>query len=97
LFIALNRDVIAIIEHKMETIKEIDRVREIIARRIPIVIDFDLWHHSRADQRLRTERDSLSCSSGMIENRGFGSDSLRHYPNSGILPELNSHLSSEVG
>jgi hypothetical protein len=55
-------DVITVIEHNMETIKEIDRVREIIARRIPIVIDFDLWHHIRADQRLRTERERRAVS-----------------------------------
>ena len=46
---------IDVIEANTPTVKEVDRVREILARRIPLLIDFDLWHHVRADQKLRTE------------------------------------------
>jgi hypothetical protein len=48
--------VVSVIDHNAEAVKETDRVRDIIARRIPVLIEFDLWNHVRSDQRLRTER-----------------------------------------
>jgi hypothetical protein len=41
------------INANIPAVKEVDRVREILSRRIPHLIDFDLWSHVRADQRLR--------------------------------------------
>lgn len=50
-------DVIDAINDNIPTVREVDRVREILARRIPLLIDFNLWHHIRGDQRLRTENE----------------------------------------
>jgi hypothetical protein len=46
---------IEVIDANIPAVKEVDRVREILSRRIPHLIDFDLWRHVRADQRLKTE------------------------------------------
>jgi hypothetical protein len=48
---------IEVIEANIPAVKEVDRVREILSRRIPLLIDFDLWRHIRADQRLRMESE----------------------------------------
>ena len=50
-------EAIEVIEANIPTVREVDRVREILARRIPHLIDFDLWYHIRADQKLRTENE----------------------------------------
>jgi hypothetical protein len=47
-------EVIDVIDASISTAKEVDRVREILARRIPFLIDFDLWNHVRAEQQLST-------------------------------------------
>lgn len=49
------KDCVDAIEGNTATVKEVDRVREILSRRIPHLIDFNLWHHVRTDQRLKTE------------------------------------------
>jgi len=50
-------EAIEVIDANIPAVREVDRVREILARRIPLLIDFDLWYHIRADQRLRTEAE----------------------------------------
>lgn len=46
-------DAVAVIERDFPTLKEIDRVRDIIARRLPVICNFDFWQHVRANQRLQ--------------------------------------------
>ena len=49
-----------VINDNSPAVKEVDRVREILSRRIPLLIDFDLWRHVRTDQRLKTENQRIS-------------------------------------
>jgi hypothetical protein len=81
---------IAIIEHNFEAIREIDRVREIIARRIPIMIDFDLWRHVRGDQQLRSE-----CERRIISKDRYGEEREIAVRESNIYGPINGHIMLE--
>lgn len=48
-------EAIAVLKSNFPTIKAIDRVREIIARRLPVICDFDFWAHIRSDQTFKIE------------------------------------------
>jgi hypothetical protein len=84
------RETIAIIQHNFEAIREIDRVREIIARRIPIIIDFDLWRHVRGDQQLKTE-----CEHRITSKDRYGEERQITVRESNIYGPVSGHIMLE--